>query len=386
MKNAITYLKEYQRNGGQVAIYCAGRHGILFSEILQMCGIQINGFFDNNPEKWDIEISTRICCRNPNRIKDKKSYIILVCIDPRYYTQVKKEVLEAGYENIMEFSDILDDVILNYQSVYLELIRLYQNRSAAELFYTPSINRQTFPEVVNVLGKKDRIAVYTGIFGDYDSICEPAVLPLNVDYFIVSDINPKKKSPYIWIDAGKIIPASLISPVKRNRYIKMHPHILFPEYKYSIYLDGNIRIQEDITSFVKENPSGISVFLHPKRDCIFYEAVTITNFHRVVAKDVCKQMKRYLDEGMPIHYGMPEMPVIAREHNKPSCIRVMEDWWIEFNKGALRDQLSFMYAMWKNQMTLQDLSSLGENVRQDNRLRFHAHNYESRMLSNKLTN
>lgn len=384
MNRVIAYLRTVESSGKLVAIYCAGRHGILFADILKMCGVSINAFFDSDCKKWGNVIHDGIYCLNPYEITDKERYILLICIDSLYYDNVKNEVRTAGFKNIMNFNDILDDIIVNYRWLYYDLIRLYQNVPAAELFYTPSVslNRRTFTEGGDAYNKADRIAVYTGIFGDYDEMCEPAVTPDNIDYFLVSDEKNFKKSVFQWLDAKKIIPDDIVSPVKRNRYIKMHPHIIFPEYKYSIYIDGNISIEEDATVFVKESPSGIAAFLHPKRDCIFYEALTITNFHRVVAEDVCRQMKKYLDEGLPLHYGMPEMPVIVRENNNPVCISIMEDWWREFESGAQRDQLSFMYAMWKNGLGLCDIFSLGDDAHKDKRLKFSDHFCESKMLSN----
>ena len=382
MKNTITYLKCWQNNGKKVAIYCAGRHGLLFSEILKRCGVRIDVFFDSSSVKWGEEIDDGVYCANPRQIVDKELYMVFICIDPRYYEQVRNTVCKAGYENIVDFNAVLDDVIMNHRRLYCNLIRQYQSIPAAEVFYTPFGRQKALWDGCGAARQAERIAVYTGIFGDYDELCEPAVIPPNVDYYFLSDVKPERESVFKWIDAKTVIPAEVTSPVKRNRYIKMHPHLLFPDYKYSVYIDGNIYVKGDITSFVRENPSGITVFMHPKRDCIFYEAVTIVNFQRVAAEDVCRQMEKYLDEGMPLHYGMPEMPVIAREHHKPACRRIMEDWWKEFDMGAQRDQLSFMYAVWKNGMTIRDISSLGSDVRKDKRLKFRDHSHENRRVFN----
>ena len=73
----------------------------------------------------------------------------------------------------------------------------------------------------------------------------------------------------------------------------------------------------------------------------------MANYKRVKKYELLTQINRYLNEGFPLHYGMTEMPVIARFHNEPLCKKIMEEWWEEFNHTALRDQLSFMYVMWK---------------------------------------
>ena len=63
MKNTITYIKHWQHSGKKIAIYCAGRHGVLFLEILRKCGVKIDVFFDRAPEKWGKEVSDGIYCR-----------------------------------------------------------------------------------------------------------------------------------------------------------------------------------------------------------------------------------------------------------------------------------------------------------------------------------
>lgn len=383
MEYCIEDLRIEKSKGKRICIYCAGTHGILFSDILRMCGIEIDYFLDSSSDKWDKEISNGIYCRNPYGVMNKEEYMILICIAPLYYRGIEEKARRIGFRNIVDFIDILDDIILHNHNLYFSLIKLYQKLPPAEVFYTPSANKNACVDSRSY-NKPDRIAVYTAIFGNYDNICEPEVIPENIDYYLVSDQKPEKTDALQWIDAKTIIPSNIESPIKRNRYIKMHPHILFPQYKYSIYIDGNIVVKKDISEFIKENTSGIAAFMHPKRDCIYYEAITIANFRRIVAEDACTQMKRYLEEGMPLHYGMPEMPVIAREHHKPICIKIMEDWWEEFHTGAQRDQLSFMYAMWKNGMTLTDMSSLGDDAHRNNKIKFRSHFCESKLLSNEM--
>ena len=289
-----------------------------------------------------------------------------------------------GYRNIANLNDLTDDIIINNSSLYLELIEWFQHFPPSEFFYTPKPNRNNIPVEKELNTYDSKIAVYTGIFGGYDGICRPEVHPDNIDYYYVSDDEPEDAYPYVWIDAKKIIPPDIFSPIKRNRYIKMHPHIFFPDYKYSIYVDGNIKIKGDLSRFIPSKKPGISAFMHPTRDCLFYEGITIVNFRRVIAADVCRQMKKYLNEGMPIHYGMAEMMVIARNHMEPICIKIMEEWWNEFNKEAQRDQLSFMYVMWKNGLDVTDICSLGPNSRENPLIEIIKHDVESQAISNTL--
>ena len=378
MDVTIEFLKKWKTDGKKIAIYCAGTHGRLFSVILKMFGIDPDCFLDNDLRKWGTEVEG-IICYEPGICAGREDVIVFICIALPYYYEVFNSAKQKGIVHIADFSDIIDDIISNYREAYLELIKRSADLEPADIFYSLSANKHAVcddgEEPVN-----GRIAVYTGIFGDYDEICRPQVCPPNIDYYFISDKQPVNSFPFRWIDGKKVIPDNVRTPIKRNRYIKMHPHRLFPRYQYSVYIDGNITVTADISGFVHRNKSGISVFMLPWRECIYYEALAVVNARRVVAGDVCRQVERYLEEGMPMHYGLPEMPVIAMEHSK--CKKIMEDWWKEFDSGAQRDQLSFMYAMWKNGMTLTDITSLGENVRESTHLYKKEHFSKSKNIGN----
>jgi len=74
---------------------------------------------------------------------------------------------------------------------------------------------------------------------------------------------------------------------------------------------------------------------------------------------------------------------MARSHMKPECIKIMEDWWNEFDNVSQRDQLSFMYVMWKNGMGLSDITSLGSDVRKCEKLKYHKHCSDSVFVKNR---
>lgn len=382
-KDYIRYLIKWQNEGNKIAVFCSGCYGVRVADLLLQCGIRVNVFLDNNADKWGQEIYEGITCISPNEIAGDETYITFIGIRAELFQEIFDCAKEIGLVHIGEINDVMDDLIANYTEIYLKLIQRYEKLPAIDLLYSLNPNAWAPKAKVNSnIDENERIAVYTGVFGNYDEVCFPKVCPKNIDYYFVSDEKPKELGVYQWIDAKTVIPDYIISPIKRNRFIKMKPHVLFPQYKYSIYVDGNIEIKEDISSFIQENQSGISTFMHPNRECLFYEGIMMVSLKRVVAEDVCRQMKRYLEEGMPIRYGLPEMMVIAREHRKQECIKVMETWWEEFNAGAQRDQLSFMYAMWKNDMSLYDMTSLGNNSRECDKISIIRHYKDSLLVEN----
>ena len=77
-----------------------------------------------------------------------------------------------------------------------------------------------------------KIACYTALVGDYDNLLNPVYITDEWDYICFTD---QKISGSKW----KIRPLQHIiakDPIRTNRWHKLNPHILFPEYDYSIYI------------------------------------------------------------------------------------------------------------------------------------------------------
>ena len=373
-------LKQNKRGGGKIVLYCAGLHGIVFKHLLESVDISVDFFCDNSKEKTG-KLIDGVRCLAPEEVTAIRKYAVIVCIGIERYDYVYSLALEQGIKNIINYAEILDCFIQD-ASVLNKTIKRQFLETEADIFYSIPVKRE-YSQKNCVVGEKGKVAVYTACFGGYDEIKSPNCFPQNIDYYIISDDEPMNDQGYIWIDAKKVIPQEICSPVKRNRFAKMNPHLFFGEYEYSIYFDSNIQIVGDVTGMVYRTRSGISAFQHPRRDCLYYEALTMVNYKRVMPEDVMHQLSRYLMEGMPLHYGLTEMPFIVREHNKPICIKVMETWWHEFNEEAQRDQISFMYALWKNDLGLSDIGILGENVKEYEKLLFSPHNVQSMFVKNK---
>ena len=105
---------------------------------------------------------------------------------------------------------------------------------------------------------------------------------------------------------------------------------------------------------------------HQVRDCIYDEAKAIFASGKAKFTDIRKQVNHYKKDGFPKKYGLFENNIIIRKHNKRECILVMDKWWEEFYRfETRRDQLSFMYALWKNGYTKDFIMSLGNNSRRN---------------------
>lgn len=213
---------------------------------------------------------------------------------------------------------------------------------------------------------KHRIAVYTCIFGAYDDIYEPYCFPNNIDYYIITDLKIAKKSRW------KIVNISLyekmidgFSDVEKNRWFKMHPDIVFPQYRYSVYIDGNIVPVTDFTEYINriKIETGTAMFWHKYNNCVYQEAL----YNEYVVKKIpIEELHKHVEylhsQKMPYDFGMTTCNVIARDHDNPMCKQIMSMWWEEFLTHSKRDQMSFPYVIWRLGLKMEDIAVLGNDV------------------------
>ena len=140
-------------------------------------------------------------------------------------------------------------------------------------------------------------------------------------------------------------------------------HFYFPNYEYSLWVDGNITPISDIKILIKEYLKDVSIvmFTHEYRSCIYEEAAACTERKKDSSDIIKKHMERYLAENYPKDNGLVANGILLRKHNDPKLIKTMEIWWNELNIGSSRDQLSFIYSTWKTGLKFGLFPGLREN-------------------------
>ena len=197
--------------------------------------------------------------------------------------------------------------------------------------------------------EKNKKVIYTCITGNYDHLLTPKHISSNFDYVCFTDNKDLKSN--IWEIRPLPKESEGLSQVKKQRFVKINPHLLLSEYDISIWVDGNVTIKGDLNEFVNLNlKDNCSVFVpqHPSRNCIYSESNIVIRMKKDKADIVKPQMERYRKEGFPEKYGLLQSNIMLRKHNDKGCIKLMETWFDELKKGSHRDQLSFNYALWKN--------------------------------------
>lgn len=213
------------------------------------------------------------------------------------------------------------------------------------------------------------IVVYTAIMGDFDVLKTPKYQGQDVKY--VCYTNNKNIQSDIW--EIRYVESDETNNRRLAKHYKLNPHLLFPEYDTSVWVDGKFEILDNLNVYInmyrKKTP--ILFFPHFERNCIYREAAECISAYIADADRIVNQIADYYNQGFPFNQGLYEGGCIVRQHNDSQVINMMKEWSDQIQKYSIRDQISLPYVFWKNEFT-PDVSDLNIN---DNRwLKYYPHN------------
>lgn len=205
----------------------------------------------------------------------------------------------------------------------------------------------------------NKVVIYTCRTNNYDRPKPHAALSPWCDYVCINDSRPfwpsTHQSRLLYHDFSK---QSLPDPSLKNRFAKVFPHLFFPEYTHSLYIDGNItiespRIYDRLADLIDRNVL-LSMARHPDRDCVYQEIDSCLALHkdRPEALHATREMLRA--NGYPEHNGLYFNGLMFREHNVPAVTALMEDWWTLLTSHSRRDQISLPYLLAKHGLAVED--------------------------------
>lgn len=306
-----------------IYIWGVGAIGSNFGyEMLKELGIKVDGFCDSNTNQWGKEIVEGISCIDWRELP--RDAIIFVMVSTHYVREIRMKLLQNGFCNCVD---------------YIQLIELQSKKYF-------------------LCQKKNQIVIYTCITGDYDQVIEKDRIE-GCDYYYISDKKQDDVSFYEYIDINDVLPEENLDGTRKNRYCKINAHKLFPNYKYSIYHDGNIEIKNGIEKYIKELPyTKLITMLRSAYSNPYAEALRCMKHGRDDESRFIAQVEKYWNEGLPEDFGLLNPCVMVRQHNHPICKKLMEQWWDEVLNYSRRDMVSLPYVLWKNGYKIEDVGTL----------------------------
>lgn len=373
MRDHINTYKELLDKRGKYKYVCmfgAGYAASYWYRFLKDIGYGIDFFSDNNADIWGKVMIDGIVCIPPSELlKYGNDILCLVSTSALYTDMITKQLENMGLTVIgldQHWMNI-DEVVERYVGIEAKL-PVYEDGELGEY------NRE--------IDENDKIAVYTCIVGNYDDLKQPKVIDKQCDYFYLGFDKPDYLGVYQWIDIAPYLEREKLDCTRANRYCKLHPHLFFTDYKYSIYLDGGFEIRESIAGLVRKI-GNVGLGLYGKGhsgDVDTYGEAVFRLITETMSGDdrsvVIKQMEKYAREGFPRNFGSSHNAVVAREHNNPDCIRIMDTWWNELMNECRRDELSFFYSVWKNGFHSEDIGNLGWTLRDTPEFKELGHNID----------
>ncbi len=299
-----------------------------------------------------------------------------MCKDEYFRRFNKYEIFTVFVGNFLSFIRCFSNIFKN--GIKITILKLFWT-----LFPKRIINhklkydfedKNEFLPIVNPYETMPKIVVYTSVFGNYDKIQEPLFKNDNVKYIAITDQELSPDSAWEKFDTSLLEKFEMMDAYHKSKFCKLNPHILFPSFDFSVWVDGNVQIVADIFPItLRLNDHFMGTYKNPLHNDIYTEGRYCIYYDAVKMEAVNNQLSLYKKEGFPEHFGMREFSIIVRKHNDEKCVDLMEQWWKEVNTYTMRDQLSFPYLLWRNNMSIDAIQLLGENWRYNPRFIANAH-------------
>lgn len=200
-----------------------------------------------------------------------------------------------------------------------------------------------------------KICVYTCITGNYDNLHEVENPEKNIDYLCFTNNKSLKSKTWkiIYIENGQYDNHAL------SRKIKMLGHPTISEnYNISVWMDASVIWKQSIHKFVSTylGDKSFAAFKHHARTSVYQESIMCLRLRKDTKENITKTLNFLREESFPDDLGLYEMTVFIKRHNNPVVEKTMQIWFDTFKKFSKRDQLSFMYAVWKTNLTISTIN------------------------------
>lgn len=361
----MNIIEECKKNNWKICMYGLGNIGINYGkEFLEYLDISPDFFCDRNQEKLDmypVDISKKIGLKN---LKDTHiDMLVLLMIGFLHEDEVRKELSVNPKLHILTWGQICEreEVLKKFYGIERFPENGKRNREAV---YNNAIGNKKRK-------KASKIAVYTCITGNYDKLLAPMYIDNNCDYYLLTDVPDnipiENEQYYTRINIFDKIPKEITKSNEQNRYCKMHGYELFPDYRYSIYIDGNIQIIGPISEYTKLiGKCGLATRRHHCTSIVY------SGIMRIMVRGVIKRSEAIAAGNWLIAHGMPLCKnhflcsVIICDHDNRIAINILNQWFEYYMSNPVkRDQFYLPYVLWEMGIKDEDVGVITNTVWND---------------------
>ena len=200
---------------------------------------------------------------------------------------------------------------------------------------------------------KDELIIYTVLIGSNNEglNIQPHIKYSKYRHVCLTDNKSLISEDWEIIHVDPIFPKD---HSRSQRYFKLKPHIIFPNYKYSLYFDNTIVFKVKIEKFIDEILKDISIndnepfFLAPRhsyRNDLISEFRIALKYNRANHFKIYEQLEHYVKTNQEILKERPFWAaILLRNHNNEKIINHSEIWFSHLCRYTRRDQLSLLYS------------------------------------------
>lgn len=225
--------------------------------------------------------------------------------------------------------------VKNFDGVFFEYARLFGQMPKKIVEYQNAQKRR----------KPRKIAVYTAIVNNYDTLKLPQEPSPEIDYICFTD--QPTASVGVW--QIRACPWLDSDAVKTARYIKTHPHYLLDDYEVAVWIDSNLLVCGDLMKYVDRflrSGKSVAAVPHPQRSNIYQEVEACVERNKDDEQVMRTQVEKYRAEGFE-HDDLIESNFMMFRLHQSALDDFLNMWWSEIEQHSRRDQLSLNYCLHK---------------------------------------
>ncbi len=194
-----------------------------------------------------------------------------------------------------------------------------------------------------------RKVIYTVVVGGYDDVRPLPAFP-GWDFVLLTDRKPSwwKRMFRASNWQVRLYENPGLDLTRLSRLPKLKPHLFFPDYDYSVYIDGNARFDSDPTGLLSTlDWPDFAVAEHPFRDNLYEEFRECRKLGYDDETVFERQELKYREAGFSDPAPLYENNLILRRHNKEAVKTLGDSWFAELCGESKRDQLALPFICWR---------------------------------------
>ena len=188
---------------------------------------------------------------------------------------------------------------------------------------------------------------------------QPHIKFSKLKHFCLTDDRNLRSNYWEMIYVDKLFPRD---PHRSQRNLKIRPHLIFKDYKFSFYIDNTIVLKDKTENFIEmiikgkeidyEKPN-IFIPYHSFRNDLLSEFCACADLRRDSKVRIYEQLNDYLEINSDYLKSKPYWAgLLFRNHNNKDLIKFSEIWFANICRYSKRDQLSLIHSSYQAKVKL----------------------------------